>query len=84
MSGHWMRRSSKLGLESMRNKYRHHDEEQSPTYTTRQDMRLPSLWFEIEAMSETGKEHCADASDIELAEMRRPSKAVIIDSYSGK
>lgn len=64
--------------------YKQHEEELSPTYTGRQSMRLPSLWFEIEGVSETRKEHCTDASDIELAEMRRPSKALIVDSDSGK
>ena len=75
-----MRRSSKLGLESMRNNYRHHDEEESPTYFGRESMRIPSLWSEVEGVSETGKDHCTDASDIEWIEMRRPSKALIAES----
>jgi hypothetical protein len=68
----------------MRNNYKQHDEEDSPTYTERQSMRLPSSWSEVERASDTGKVHCANASHVELIEMRRPSKALIIDSDSSK
>jgi hypothetical protein len=42
------------------------------------------LWSEVEGASDTGKELFTDATDIELIGMKRLSKALIVDSDSGK
>jgi hypothetical protein len=42
------------------------------------------LWSEVEGASDTGKELFTDATDIELLRIKRPSKALIVDSDSGK
>ncbi|CAG7563424.1 unnamed protein product [Fusarium equiseti] len=83
-NGNWIRRNSRLGLESIRHNYKQHDKEGSLTYTGRQSLRRPSLWSEIEGASDAGKELFTDATDIELIEMKRPSEALIVDSDSGK
>ncbi|KPA37203.1 hypothetical protein FLAG1_09995 [Fusarium langsethiae] len=71
------RRPSKFGIDTLRHNYRKYDEEESSSFSERQNARETSHWEHYDVISDDGRRSYTDVSDVELVELRLPPVAKV-------